>query len=154
MRPASAAAVAILLLLPHAVPADGTDRSAITALRQDWAADLRDKRLEPSVARYTEDAVVYNPDGSSAAGKEQIRALFAKVMQTWDSELQFHSRSTAVSGALAYDSGDYEETLKPRAGGETLHPHGSYLTVLRRGADGSWRIERQMWTLQPAPALP
>lgn len=142
----------LLALLPTAAGADGTDRSAIAALRQQWAADLRDKRLEPSLARYTEDAVFYNPDGSSAAGKAQIRALFDKVMRTWDSALQFHSQATAISGTIAYDSGDYEETLTPRDGGAPLHPRGSYLMVLRRGADGRWRIERQMWTVQPAPA--
>jgi uncharacterized protein (TIGR02246 family) len=151
MRTALALAFILPALLPPAVPADGTDRSALAALRQGWATDLRDKRLDASLERYADDAVFYNPDGSNATGKAQIRLLFEQVMRTYDSDLRFHSRAIAVSGALAYDSGDYEETLTPRDGGPVQHPHGNYLMVLRRGSDGRWRIERQMWTTAPMP---
>lgn len=147
MRLASALAVAILAALPGAAAAD--DRADIAALRRDWAADLRNKRLEPSVARYAPDAVFFGPDGSSAAGTEQIRTLFDQVMHTWDSELHFDSRHLSISGGLACDSGDYEETLTPHDGSPALHLRGSYLMVLRKARNARWRIQQQMWTVQP-----
>jgi uncharacterized protein (TIGR02246 family) len=121
-------------------------------LRQQWSASLHDKRLDDAMALYEAQAAFFNPDGSHADGKPAIRALYQAVMRSYDSGLVFHSLHTQVSGALAYDSGDYEETLSPRDAGKPMALRGSYLTVLHRGRDGRWRIRQQMWSSQPPSA--
>jgi ketosteroid isomerase-like protein len=128
-------------------------RQAIAALRENWAKDLHDKRIEPAMDLYADKAVFYSPGADRADGKPRIRELFLKVTKTYDSDIQLHSLETGLSGPLAYDSGDYEETLTVRSSGAVNHVRGSYLMVLRRGADGRWRIQQHMWTFV-APEAP
>lgn len=128
-------------------------RQAIAALRESWVKDLHDKRIEPAMDLYADKAVFYSPGADRADGKPRIRELFVKVMNTYDSDIHLHSLESGVSGPLAYDSGDYEETLTVRSSGAASRVRGSYLMVLRRGADGRWRIQQHMWTFV-APAAP
>jgi ketosteroid isomerase-like protein len=117
-------------------------------LRQQWTASLHGKHLDDALALYEEQATFFKPDGSHADGKPAIRALYQTVMRSYDSSLVFHSLRTQVSGTLAYDSGDYEETLVRRDGGNSSALRGAYLMVLHRGKDERWRIVQQMWSAQ------
>jgi ketosteroid isomerase-like protein len=133
-------------------------------LRTQWARNLHDKRIEDSMAAYTADAEFINPDGSRVRGAAELRKLFETVTAAFDSDLTFDSKRVAVAGDLGYDSGSYHETLKVRATGKLQQANGSYLTVYRRGKDGTWRIEEQVWTgavsdattasLAPHPTFP
>lgn len=145
--------LACAVLLPAVTAAQGGGAGnppAIAELRRAWAQALHDKRIDDAMALYTPQAGFYNPDGSHVTGREAIRGLFVDAARTWDSTLQFGSRDSGAAGNLAYDSGDYEETLAPRDGKPASHVRGGYLMVLRRGGDGRWRIQQQVWTLQPS----
>jgi uncharacterized protein (TIGR02246 family) len=126
-------------------------RREIDRLREEWGRDLHDKLLDRSMSLYAEDAVFYDPGGAHSQGKNEIRALFAKVTQAMTSAIVFHPGRLEVSGRLAYESGDYSETLTDTATGAETKVRGSYLMVLRREADGRWRIVRHMWTFAPVP---
>ena len=127
------------------------DARQIASLRQEWVQDLHGKQLDPAMSLYTQDAVFYSPGGPPVNGLSAIRALFSTVMKTYDSDVQLNSTGLAVSGDLAYDSGDYDETLTLRTTRTKSVLHGSYLMVLQRGKDQHWRIRQHMWT-QVAPA--
>ncbi len=127
------------------------DARAVATLREAWIEDLEQKRLDQAIDLYTEDAVFFNPDGPRTDGKAAIRALFDMVMKGYDADIQLRSTGLAVSGDLAYDSGDYDETLTVRATHAKNILHGNYLMVLERGRDHQWRIVQHMWT-QSAPA--
>lgn len=96
---------------------------------------------------YASDAVFVGADGQRIVGLAAIRKLFAKVMQTYTSTISFEGRESAVSGDLAYDSGQFDETLVVNKTNATMHLRGTYLTVFRHQNDG-WRIVRQVWTKQ------
>jgi ketosteroid isomerase-like protein len=67
-------------------------------------------------------------------------------MATFDSDLTLHSRNLEASGDLAYDSGDFEETLTNRASGAKIASKGSYIIIYKRQAGGTWQIVQQVWT--------
>jgi len=122
------------------------------ALRQVWAQCLHAKSVDAIAALYTEDGVFLDPSGQRFAGRSAIKDLMRKVTQTFDSTIQLTSLSAERSGALAYDSGTFTETLVDRSTGSTIHASGSYLQILRRGDDGRWRIAHQVWTgTEPKP---
>jgi uncharacterized protein (TIGR02246 family) len=137
-------ALALLACIPPHAHAD-----AIADLRQAWCDDLKLKNIDASMRLYADDAVFFNPGGDHVDGKAAIRALFAGMTQAFDSDIRLLSRSTAISGPLAYDSGEFQETMTRRADGRSQPLNGSYLMVLRRGKDGHWRIIQQMWTGAP-----
>lgn len=115
-------------------------------LRQEWAHNLHDKRVDASVAEYAEDADFIDPTGNRVHGTAGLRQLFQTVTTTFDSDLVFDSKRVETSGDLAYDSGTYKETLTTHATGKAQQMTGSYLTVYRRGKDGEWLIVEQVWT--------
>ena len=121
-------------------------KDEFAGLRQQWARNLHDKRIDASVAEYTADAEFINPDGSRVRGTAELRHLFETVTATFDSDLLFDSKKVELSGDLGYDSGTYQEGLKIRATGQMQRASGSYLTVYRRDKDGAWLIAQQVWT--------
>jgi ketosteroid isomerase-like protein len=127
-------------LLPQILTADPFEK-----LRQEWARDLREKRLEASTALYAQDAVFIQPDGARVKGSPAIRRLYEKVTSTFDSSLNFSSERVEISRDLAYDSGTYTETLVLRATHKSILNKGSYPTIYRKGKDGNWKIVEQMW---------
>jgi ketosteroid isomerase-like protein len=140
-RHSSMRSLLLLLLFPQVSAADPFE-----SLRQEWARDLHEKRLEASTALYAPDAVFIEPDGTRVKGSTAIESLYRKVTSTFDSNLKFSSERVEVSRELAYDSGTYTETLLIRATHKSTVIKGSYLTIYRKGADRNWKIIEQMWT--------
>ncbi|HTB98301.1 MAG TPA: polysaccharide deacetylase family protein [Terracidiphilus sp.] len=126
--------------------AENTASKAFAKLREDWAQDLREKKLDACVAAYDDAAEFLQPDGGRVRGAAEIRKLYQTITSTFDSDLIFDSRRVETSGDLAYDSGEFREVLTVRSTGKRLFSTGSYLTVYRRSQNGAWLIEEQMWT--------
>jgi ketosteroid isomerase-like protein len=125
-------------------PSSGT--KIIAQQRQEWARQLRDKRIDALVAAYAQDGEFLQPDGSRVRGTAQIRKLYETITGIFDSDLVFESQRVEESGNLIYDTGTYHESLIVRATGKPQLSTGSYLTIYRRNPSGSWLIIEQMWT--------
>ena len=68
---------------------------------------------------------------------------FQETLAVNDPTLHMHRAVTEQSGKLAYESGDYRETIV--SGGKGRDYRGHYLFVLRN-QNGHWLIVEQMWT--------
>ena len=55
---------------------------------------------------------------------------------------------------MAYSVGTYRLTLTPKKAGAKALPteEGKYLEVLKKQADGSWKILHDMWSPNAPPA--
>jgi uncharacterized protein (TIGR02246 family) len=123
----------------------------IAKVRSQWADDLRNKRLEEITALYAPDAAFLSGDVGRVTGRPAIHDLCKKVMAAVNSNIVLHSVRTEHSGDLAFDSGDYEETITKASDGTSQNAQGSYLMVLKRQSDGKWLIVEQMWTDSTPP---
>jgi uncharacterized protein (TIGR02246 family) len=119
---------------------------AMAKIREDWAQDLRTKRLDEITMLYAPDAVFLAPGSERISGRPAIRDLCKHAMETYTSDMSLHSIATETSGNLAYDSGDYRETVMTTADGVSKDLRGNYLMVFKRQADGQWLILEQVWT--------
>jgi len=142
------AATVALTLAPSAAPQASTI-VALAKIREAWVADLRSKKLEPILKFYAADAVFLQPSGERITGSAALRNLFQNVMATFDSDLTLHSQNLETSGDLAYDSGDYQETLTTIATGAKIASKGSYIIVYRRQPNREWLIVQHVWTGTP-----
>lgn len=124
---------------------EGDKAATFAALRTAWAHNIHEKAIDASVAEYAPDAEFMGTTGSRVSGSDALHQLFQTVTTTYDADMTFDSKRVEVAGDMAYDSGSYAETLSVRADGRVLHSNGSYLTVYRRGKDGTWLIEQQIW---------
>jgi len=115
-----------------------------------WAEYWRQKQLDKVVALYAPDAVFLTGTGERFSGRETIRAVFKTAMQSHTSDLTPRSLVTEVSGNLAYDSGDYLETIIPASGVAKTELQGNYVIVFKRQPSGKWLIVEHVWTDKPA----
>jgi ketosteroid isomerase-like protein len=124
---------------------------ALARIREAWVQDLRNKQLEPILKFYAPDAVFLLPSGERITGSAALRTLFQNIMATFDSDLTLHSQNLETSGDLAYDSGDFQETLTTIATGAKVTSKGSYIIIFKRQPNGSWQIVQHAWTGTPPP---
>jgi ketosteroid isomerase-like protein len=123
----------------------------LAKVREAWVQDLRTKQLEPILKFYAPDAVFLQPTGERISGSAGLRSLFQTIMATFNSDLTLHSLNLETSGDLAYDSGDFEETLTTIATGAKISAKGSYVIIFKRQQNGSWQIVQQVFTGTPPP---
>jgi ketosteroid isomerase-like protein len=123
----------------------------LARIREDWVQDLRTKQLEPIVKLYAPGAVFLQPSGERITGSAALRTLFQNIMATFNSDLILHSQNLETSGDLAYDSGDFQETLTAIASGTKIAAKGSYIIIYKRQPNGSWQIVQHVWTGTPPP---
>jgi len=154
------AAVAFLVLATILAPTFYATASAapqastlvtLANIREAWVQDLRTKQLEPILKFYAPDAVFLQPNGDRITGSAALRTLFQTIMATFDSNLTLHSQNLETSGDLAYDSGDFHETLTTIANGSKIATKGSYIIIFKRQPNGSWQIVQHVWTGTPPP---
>ena len=123
----------------------------IAEARDSWLAAFKSKDVGAAVGFYASDAAFLQPSGDRVEGIEAIRELYRKVVSTFDTNLVMRSRNLEVSAGLAYDSGEYEETLTNRATGQKQHFRGQYLMIFRLSSNGHWKIIQHAWTVAPNP---
>jgi ketosteroid isomerase-like protein len=123
----------------------------LAKIREAWVQDLRTKQLEPILKFYAPDAVFLQPTGERITGSAALHTLFQTVMATFNSDLTLHSQNLETSGDLAYDSGDFQETLTSIATGAKITAKGSYIIIFKHQPNGSWQIVQHAWTGTPPP---
>jgi len=121
----------------------------LAKLREAWVQDLRAKQLEPILKFYAVDAAFLQPNGERLTGSAALRTLFQNIMAMFDSDLTLHCQNLETSGDLAYDSGDFQESLTVIATGAKISSKGSYLIIYKRQANRTWQIVQQVWTGTP-----
>jgi ketosteroid isomerase-like protein len=141
--------------LTDAIAGSSTSSEAsrlVAETRDSWLAAFKSKDVSAAVGFYTSDAAFLQPGGERITGIEAIRELYQKVVSTFDTDLVLRSRNLEAWANLAYDSGEYEETLTNRATGQKQHFRGQYVMIFRLGSDGHWKIVQHAWTVAPNPA--
>ncbi len=118
----------------------------------DWANYWNAKQLDSTVELYAPDAVFLTGQGNRITGRAAIREVFKTALETNTSHLSVRSLVTEESSNLAYDSGEYWQTITPASGGAQVELQGNYLIVFRRQADGKWLIIEHVWTVAPVEA--
>lgn len=115
----------------------------VAALRERWLAASNAHQLDAMMDTYASDAVLLPVTGNRVVSAVAIRTLHQRLWAKMSPTITLHSHVTERIGALAYDSGEYDELLAAGADGQ-LALSGSYLFVFRQ--DGSsWHIVEQIF---------
>lgn len=122
----------------------------VAQVRIQWAQLLNAKQIGPLMNLYTPDAIFMQPTGTRVSGAPAIRAMTEKIWSALTPSISLHGTTTKVSCDLAYDEGDFRETLTSVSNGAKQQSQGSYLMIFKRDTHGRWLITEQVWTgLQP-----
>jgi ketosteroid isomerase-like protein len=130
------------------------DRTAIRQAGENYVKLANARDIKGGLALYAEDAIVLPPNQAAVQGKAAIQAW----MEAPPPLSNFQTKSLEIEGRgdLAYDRGTYSLTVTP-VGAAPIDVHGKFLTILRKQADGSWKILRDIWNSDlplPAPEKP
>lgn len=119
------------------------DRRAITEASRAFSAAYVAGDTASIRDLYTDDAVLL-PPGGEVRGRDAIVRYFAPGPRRVNEAHAMTSSELRIDGDRAVDLGTWSNTWRI-GGGEPSRAEERYLVVWRRGADGRWRIEIDMW---------
>jgi uncharacterized protein (TIGR02246 family) len=143
----TALAIFIQLLLGGvSPPAQGQDavRVAIEKRAAEFSAAFNRGDVKAVAAMYTEDAIALPPDADIVRGRTAIEKLWTDAMASGMKSITFTVLDVQSSGDLAVETGRAAIGLQP-AGKPVTTQTGKYVVVWQRGADGQWRLLRDIW---------
>jgi uncharacterized protein (TIGR02246 family) len=151
MRLAAAAALALALAGCNQAPPPAPDtreadakalRDAETANQKDWAAKDADK----IAGFYADDAVLYAPGTPPVKRKAAIRMAVGDMLKDPSMTLAYTTETAeaAKSGDVGFTAGSYTMTMTDPKTKKVMSAKGSYVTVFKKQADGSWKAVQDM----------
>jgi uncharacterized protein (TIGR02246 family) len=138
----------------------GTDVSAVkAAIKTDetkWNDQFKAKDLEALVGHYADDAYFVAPGVKPANGATEIRKTYSDGLNDAAFAISFSSDKIDVAGSgdMAYARGRFTEKYTDPKTQKVMTDSGSYLTVYRKQADGSWKSVEDFAAADPDSAKP
>jgi uncharacterized protein (TIGR02246 family) len=117
------------------------EKAKIRDLETAWSKDAAAKDLDKSVANYADDAILMMPGSPAAKNKDAVRASWKGMLGDPNLKISFAPDRIEVSasGDLATTQGSYTMTMTNPKTKKPVEDKGSYLTVYKKQADGSWK---------------
>ena len=100
---------------------------------------------------YTEDAVLLPPDAERVDGKAAIAEFWQGAIDSGLADADLEPVEVVEVGNLAYEIGVVTLSA-PGSDSERVAVSGKYIVIWQRADDGVWRLHRDIWNMNPAPA--
>lgn len=129
--------------------ASAADIEAINKLHQREMEASKKWDIDTLVSLWSDDIVMLPAGEPALIGKDANRASIMRLrdesgdVQLADYILSFNE--IKVAGEWAFEWGTYSGSISPDGAGEPLRATGKVIRVLKKSADGSWRIARAMY---------
>jgi uncharacterized protein (TIGR02246 family) len=153
--------LALVTSCAQAPQSPDTHEADIQALKDNeaqWNKDFQAKDAEKLAAHYADDAVLISPGSQPSIGKEAIHSALKDMVGDNALSLSFQAArvDVAKSGDFAFTQGSYTLTMTDPATKKPVNDKGSYVTVYKKQADGSWKAVSDIASsaTPPGPALP
>ncbi len=128
------------------------DEAAVRAVNVEWARAASAGDGNAVGALYASNATLLPPMESAVQGKA-AKKYWVDFTNAFSAPTELTTTAVEGRGDLAYDVGTYRMTLTPKKAGAKPLPteEGKYITVLKKHADGSWKIVYDMWSPNVPP---
>ena len=129
-------------------------RIAIDAGNERFLTGFRTADVPLIMENYHADAILLPPGTEMVRGTQAISDFFAGMLGTMTiSEPSLTTTDLVIVGQTAYETGTYSMTMQIGTAAPPMADRGKYLVVWSRGADGNWRITREIFnsSLPPQP---
>jgi len=147
-----ASGLVVMAAAGSALADEAADRAAIEALNARWVAAYEAGDYAAIPALYTEDALIMPRGRPAIEGRAALAERLGGLAAGRGVDIGFEVRELVVEGDLAWLVSRFAVTYTPPGEqGAAVTEHGRSLIIYRRGADGEWRIHRDMDAPAPAP---
>lgn len=126
---------------------------SIRAQEAQWAKDYAAKDINALAGHYTDDAALGGPGDPLATSEVDRRKALQNFIIDPNLKIEFAADRVQVAeaGDMAYSRGHYTLQMTDKATNKPATSEGSYLTVYKKEADGSWKAVEDFITPGPAP---
>lgn len=118
----------------------------IKSLRSQYMAAQDAGDPDGCVSFWSEDGVLMPPNAPSVSGRQALRAWYEEAFKQFEFKFTIEYEQAEETGDWAFARGRYSGSIIPRAGGEAIQDRGKILEVLKRQADGTWKMASHMWS--------
>lgn len=131
------------------------DAKAIRELESTWNKEWAAKDTDKILSHYAEDAKLMMPNVPVLDSSAARATVLKQFLSDPNGALNFTSSTVEVSksGDVAYAQGTYSMTSTDEKTKKPVTEKGKYVTVYRKGADGSWKAVEDINNAD-APAAP
>jgi uncharacterized protein (TIGR02246 family) len=128
------------------------EEAAIRAVDVEWARAVSAGEGSAVAALYDSDATILPPMEPPKQG-EAAGKYWVDVLNAFSGPAELTTTAVEGRGDLAYAVGSYRLTLTSKKAGAKPLPteEGKYVEILKKQADGSWKIVYDMWSPNAAP---
>lgn len=132
-----------------------TSTEALMQADRDFAADVVRDGIGAWVKWFATDGQQIGP-GRQVVGHDAIRDYMSDTFSDPTAKLVWWPVSARISesGDLGYTIGRYEARKSNPDGTVSVRATGRYITIWRKQADGSWKVELDTGHPDPKPAQP
>jgi uncharacterized protein (TIGR02246 family) len=132
-------------------PAEDPLGDAIRALNERYAVALATADANTLCDLFEPDGAIIDFEGPDAAGHEGLREMAHYARErfrdvTFAIDMDW-TKVDPLDSSIAYAAGAWRMTFVSRSGsgaGETFRSRGRFAETWRRGADGRWRLHRDL----------
>ena len=128
-----------------------TDIAAIKDLVNQYGAALNSGDIDLWMSLWDDNAIQMPPNATVVLGEEQLRAKYEGLFAEFILNIVINNEEVRVDGDLAFSRGNYNLSIIPKAGGETVMVDGKYLSIMERHTDGSWKLIRSCFNDNAPP---
>ena len=123
-----------------------SDAQAIEQLFEQFTAAFNDEDLELLRSLYTEDALLIPPGQASVTGPDAIiDQMWAPTFDNFEVEAELPIDEIQSEDGWGFVRGTYQMQLDPSDGSDPIREEGRYIDVVRKDANGVWKIARAIW---------
>jgi uncharacterized protein (TIGR02246 family) len=117
------------------------DVALVYELWNEYAAAANAGDLERWISLWIDDGIQMPPGVPRRVGQTQIRNGMHPLFGHFDiSKTGVYPEEVRILGDRAYSHGTCEFELTPKEGGEIKSYSGTFLSILEKQVDGSWKI--------------
>lgn len=132
-------------------PDTQADEDAINAIWSTYVSSLEAGDIDMWLSLWTEDGVQMPPNEPPVIGKDQLRTRNGGALDLFTVEIDITNQEVGVTGDWAFSRGVYTATFAPKDGSEPIPVDGKFMTILKRQADGGWKVHRDIFNSNLAP---
>lgn len=125
-----------------------TARDSIEAILKTFSKSLNGGDAAGVAAHYTDDAALLPPGVARIDGREGIQGAWQALIDADVRDVVLTTQEVDIFGDVANEVGIISATAPGESGGR-VEWTGKYVSVWKRGGDGTWRLHRDIWNFDP-----
>lgn len=127
-------------------------QAALKADEKKWNDQFKSKDQMGLMAHYADDAFFVAPGVPGVSGSTEIGKTYAQALADHYFTISFASDKIDVAGSgdMAYARGHFSEKYQDPKSKKIVSDSGTYITVYKKQADGSWKAVEDIATADPA----